>query len=372
MPDKRGKIPTGLVGVRWSYKPSIGTVKRTLSQPSTGLQVIDASYGAVADAFGGWVTGGADPSALTVAGSRASIRLVQAYKKAVRQVTGGSALAELGSTIRGLRNPLLGLRRGVSVLASDLRRLYRTGRLPDGRRINVDKRRQLSSAVTATWLEWSFGVKPLISDLNDGFAAARRISGHHTPAVKLYAEGEHEIFYNLTQVGVDAGPNLGAAAFVERRNSAFASVTYRGALKLSPTGELSWQQVTGLSLDDFLPSAWEAVPWSFLVDYFVNATEVLELLNFRVSNLAYLNASIRYGRETRQSDLINLRNESGGDWAFRNEVTGGRTVNRVTVVQRTSNATLFPPRLEFNLGLGDIRRKLNLFSLLDQIRRGIH
>jgi hypothetical protein len=71
-------------------------------------------------------------------------------------------------------------------------------------------------------------------------------------------------------------------------------VWYKGAVRVRAAGSVYMdQELLGFSLSDFVPTIWELVPWSFLIDYFTNIGDVLEAWTTCTSDVAWVNRTSR-------------------------------------------------------------------------------
>jgi len=71
-------------------------------------------------------------------------------------------------------------------------------------------------------------------------------------------------------------------------------VTYRGAVKLVPYADQAGSALRthfGFDWQTAVLTAWEIIPYSFLVDYFINIGDILEASLFNQTNLAWVNRS---------------------------------------------------------------------------------
>ena len=195
-------------------------------------------------------------------------------------------LGELRETIAMVRNPLKTLRTGVDDYLSSLSK----------RRRGVRSDSKLQSILADTWLEYSFGWSPLLSDLKDGLQACLRLNDkrfdHRISAVgkdEVQVSSSHNL-YNAFQ---------GIWVRDRRIVTDIHEVRYFGMVR----GQIYTSQVdkalalSGFNLKEFVPTAWELIPYSFLVDYFSNVGEILEASVVNLSNLAYYGRTIRSRRK---------------------------------------------------------------------------
>jgi hypothetical protein len=194
-----------------------------------------------------------------------------------RQVQGLVLAGELGKTIQMVVRPAKTLRNKVGSLI---------GRLAKARKRTTDSS-SWKKAAADTWLEGTFGWKPLISDVQNGaIALARTVEKDVLLRHQFRCFGQHESPV-LTTTGF-AGP-IGYDSsspiyfHMDRRVTSRSQCILYGvwSTKLqSPevAASAAWRLATlsGLSWADVPPQVWELIPWSFVVDYFINVGDVIE------------------------------------------------------------------------------------------------
>jgi hypothetical protein len=76
-----------------------------------------------------------------------------------------------------------------------------------------------------------------------------------------------------------------ASTVIEKR-----MIRYKGAVIAQVKGP-SWQNddLFGFNPQNFIPAAWELLPWSFLADYFTNIGDILTASIVSTKHLAYTN-----------------------------------------------------------------------------------
>lgn len=184
----------------------------------------------------------------------------------------GTFLGELRETISMIRHPLRGLHRGVGNYLAKVKKL-RPGRYKHS------SPREVLDAVSDLWLEYSYGWRPFIHDIQD---ANRAISEITKPAklprktVRAGSEGSGSDGSPSEHSSNEAG---GIVVRYSRTQSSRASVRYTGMIQLHVDPIQRAQSILSLDLPSFLPTVWELIPYSFLVDYFSNAGEVITALS---------------------------------------------------------------------------------------------
>lgn len=123
----------------------------------------------------------------TKANNAALSSFVKRAQAATNSFQGSVAVGELAETLRMIKNPAQGLRRGIDDYLDTVKKRARSRRLPGASR---PSRRSLRRMVADTWLEKAFGWDPLISDVKSAAETlARRRHEWRRETVKIRAGG---------------------------------------------------------------------------------------------------------------------------------------------------------------------------------------
>lgn len=292
LPDWRARIrqhssaTTTVSGFRWNFSygegsaelqwntgwdPVAGKWAQKNRQVSTGFRdIIDYQFSP------------GDPSGLSSSSAllAANTKLLQQIRDHYRQISGGTVLGELAETIRMIKRPAAALRAGIGMYHSTVKKRLR------GARLNSPNARQV---VSGTWLEYVFGWKPLINDVEDSMKALAYRDWRKV--LPLSASGESKSASSFTTTN-----GYGAHfTYCEWETSSQVSVRIKGEMDATPAstdvGDLSrW----GFgSWKELVPTVWELIPYSFLVDYFTNIGDLCESYATQRANVLWLNRSIR-------------------------------------------------------------------------------
>lgn len=262
-----------------------------------------------------------DPTASAMALTRA----VASARSKQNHFRGGNFLAELADTIRGLRNPVKGFRNLIDTYHRNARRRVKSavGRRPipvsqsDFRRLERDKpdvARAAQRALSDSWLEANFGWTPLLGDAVDAYHALRRLSTR-VPLERFY--GAHSVMSSPTYASNTRALDGFTLRFSVRMYTE-SFVKYYGAVKVevgTPSG--SAIEEFGVRARDFLPAVWEAIPYSFLVDYFSNVGDVIEAVSFPRSDIAWMARTFR-NHSVRSTERVAITDDSPAFPAARN------------------------------------------------------
>jgi hypothetical protein len=143
-----------------------------------------------------------------------------------------------------------------------------------------------AKVVADTWLETTFGWKPLLADVRDGAKAlARHATNNALERHQFRVYGEDVSPVTATVSGISSGLSpFHAFSWRTSRvtNNSSACILY-GVWSARPgnpvlLGKRASQLATlsGLNWEDLPAQVWELIPWSFLVDYFINVGDVIE------------------------------------------------------------------------------------------------
>ncbi|DAD52501.1 TPA_asm: maturation protein [ssRNA phage SRR5467091_2] len=290
------------------------------------------------------------PATNPLAQALAAEKFLADYYAKTRSIEGSSVLAEATGAIRGLASPAKALRQEVGNLYHSLRgRLYRNRKaaLRDARRV-----------AAGTWLEWNFDKKPLIDDVNgaadavnkmrDGdFRVTQPVRGvGHTLAI-----GSYDANQGVSSVIPPGPPISGNIGVVDRYVRDETLTIIRGVVFVgSPAGEIPAAMQWGLTAEDLGPGFLEAIPWSWMADYFVNITSVIQAWSVLQSRIGWCNRTIRNRRSHVISDLRPNPDSSWGATWTRNSASGGACEASFTSVLRSPVAwTDVAPSLRLRL-----------------------
>lgn len=216
-------------------------------------------------------------SCVEAADNRAKMEFISKLNKARTGFQSGIFLGELRETLSMIRTPAKALRNGMSDYLLALKE----------RRKGVRSARKLKRILSGTWLEYSFGWKPLIGDIEDGAKALAHIAEDlpFRQYVKGFSTWEEPYLPTRTNWKTEG---LIKFSYDEVCRSE-AKVVYRGHLGAQPSSDnvpdmLRW---SGLTLDEFIPTFWELLPWSWAVDYFANVGDILTAWSAGTGNLRW-------------------------------------------------------------------------------------
>lgn len=210
----------------------------------------------------------------TILDTNARVNFLSKCRGAQRAFQSGVFLGELRETIHMIIRPASALRRGISSYLAAAKKAYR--------RASPNRR---ASALTGTWLEYSYGWRPLFKDVDDGMAALADTDHIVPDIIAGSSKDEWTVGSGLYSTGASGSFVRGAARARERHQ---ASVRYLGCVGWESTNRAStWQSHWGLTLSDFAPTVWELIPYSFLVDYFSNVGAVIDASSFGVVQLRW-------------------------------------------------------------------------------------
>jgi hypothetical protein len=147
-----------------------------------------------------------------------------------------------------------------------------------------EKNRQLSQ----DWLEYSFGWTPLVNDsVSLANAAARTIVGSMR-GWNVRSMAEHtEVDYDEDYTGIVSGPNTFTVSG-RKVTKTISKCYYYGSLNTNVTDPGRFTSNFGLTLDNWVPSVWELIPWSFAIDYFTGLGDYISALCFPWAEFRYI------------------------------------------------------------------------------------
>ena len=293
----------------------------------------------------------------SVADNRARTKLLEKYISIKSTWRGGNFLAEIAETVEMFKHPVKSFYRRTYTLAKDVKRLGRVYRA-DPHRYG----RELSNL----WLAYVFGVRPTVNDANDLMETLNGlVNGYPVDSKGIRAHGhfatssESEGPFNLSISAANPGYRQ---CTTDKTDS---HVWYYGAVTCRPqNANMFLLEKFGVTAFDILPAVWEAIPWSFFIDYFVNVQTMLDSIRYADADFAWLARTYRNARVVRSGPIIHQPMYG----TTRCEGSGGGGWRLATRVDRRAIPDVPYPSWTFRVpGLTSLKW-LNTAALAEQIR----
>lgn len=271
------------------------------------------------------------------------------YQKMSTSFSGPTVLGELRETLQMIRKPAIGLRRGLNAYTMDAVRIRSRSR----------KLSDYSKSVSELWLEYRFGWKPLISDIESGFDAfSKRL--YDIPIEKFRIREKRTSSETLRR-SINSTPYSydGVDLNIVREDRYTSTAQYIGAIYTPITSQSSIPASLGFVPEEFVPVAWELMPYSFLIDYFVNIGDILQA-TYTASRLRYVYCQLT----TRGIVTSRVTTESKIRPGFSGIVEQGTAEAVSKLVSRQSVSSVPIPGLTVSTTLGTFRA-LNIGALFN-------
>ncbi|DAD52804.1 TPA_asm: maturation protein [ssRNA phage SRR7976356_3] len=287
--------------------------------------------------------------------------------------------------VKAMQNQFQGLvflgemREALKLLRSPAKQLFQSAKQDYFDALSRTKKRRpkdWTKSIAGTYLEWAFGVQPLVNDLKSAYDAIETIMSNDNIHKTIVAVGD-EIKTSSTTFSC-----IGAGRWIVLKGHSYTfdkcKVKYRGLYREKRSGPESlpllgkMQDSLGMTLRDFIPAAWELLPWSFLWDYFINIGDVLEGYWTDKSSIRWTVQTIILERLI--YDLIDCdqpatkANISSFGLGGVRDFNVGSIPSVLSTSQRTVNRKSTPPPVvELSVGLpGSPQQWLNMAALLAQ------
>jgi len=225
-----------------------------------------------------------DPSSYSdsLADSRARVLYLNKVADKRRSFQGLSFIGELGQTVRMLKHPYEGLTKGLGKYVKGFKKIPRGSSAA-----------QINRAISGAWLETVYGLRPFMGDLdNIGQALGRITDKYEDTYQRFFARADGEILdlqgvnsYTSTASGFNFGHSY--------RKQGQVSVQYYGQVGVAASSSDSLHHSElGLTLNEFVPTMWELLPYSFLADYASNIGNVINAASTRSGDVAWISKTI--------------------------------------------------------------------------------
>ena len=209
-------------------------------------------------------------------------KMVSKARDLITPLQGGVFLGQLGKTLEQIRHPAKTLRQGVRDFV-----------LHAKKRAKKESRHSFKKVLADTWLETQYGWRPLLSDIRGANDALKDLAARPSLEMKVV----RGVADQVTPLGSTTGDYdvFGQSIVgVSITSKVTFSVMYRAGIALQSPSTLTMNATTlGFDPSNFVPTVWELVPWSFLIDYFTNIGEVLNAWTFPEGRFRWINKTAR-------------------------------------------------------------------------------
>lgn len=257
----------------------IGGIETSPSCPNKGKESSTTHLGYLPSLYPVLTTGSAKQKE---AESLALVKVRQRIGAQTQSYQGLTVLAELRETLHSLKHPADALRQNLGVFSKGQITLR------DKRRRKQISKKDYADAVAGTWLEFSFGIKPLINDITS-IAESALPTYTEKRIIRLSGKGETQDATEATQILLPATTKFVLPTKVETKltyQSRYV-VGYREEIAGPSTGLQRIIDMGGFHLDQIIPTVWEMLPWSFFIDYFSNIGDVINSSLVNTKNVAW-------------------------------------------------------------------------------------
>jgi len=307
-------------------------------------------------------TNQADPE---VALAKASNAAYASIRREQYRVSGPVFIAEIRKTCQMIKRPAQTLQKFTQQYFSTLskKKSAITGGRPNSA-LNKADRVSLKQALADTWLEYSFGVAPLVNDIKGDAESLAKFFLNERRA-RVSSIGVDQVMH----LNADSNSGVGGVAYT-RHATEFGErrVTFKIGLNALLSGPASNAQrlakTFGFVPGEFFPTAWEVVPWSFLLDYFVNINEILSSTYTDTTDVYFVSRSDYDSVQkiwTFSAWPDGQRANYGARYVGVAYPGGATSIKRTSHVARVSGG-LHPVRLQFKLP-GTTTQALNIAAL---------
>jgi len=208
---------------------------------------------------------------------------LKSANEAVSPFKGMVFLGELKETLQMLKRPASALRDGFSTYLKRAHRLQRRY----GRRI-------AAKVAAGLWLENALGWQPLLGDIKN---AVEAYSAYQAAAetYRAFGKGTLNLGGSTASTPSFLAPNYFHTLKGEQTLYKGA-IVYKGVSKNTIQGILEDRaqrvmQASGFRLAEFVPTAWELIPNSFVADYFTNIGDILNGIHALANDWVYTSRS---------------------------------------------------------------------------------
>lgn len=214
--------------------------------------------------------------------------IVSQASRDIQPFMGGVFLGELRKTLHMIRSPAASMRRRMIDYLKVVKK--------PPRNLSPSRRRKW---IANTYLEHAYGWTPLFYDVQGGLDAFHKLASDSAFEIKTFKAYSGKVQGSATQVGGDVLSSGLITLRWDRTTVLTLTGKMKAGVKIQTAADMkSAPQTFGFHNRNWLPTAWELLPYSFLMDYFTNVGDVINAFSLIQPNLAWINYSERNKKVT--------------------------------------------------------------------------
>lgn len=298
--------------------------------------------------------------------NKAAIGIRQKINTETTTVSGGVILGEIRQTLHMIRHPAEAIQQLLTKVIKDhdqgLKRAQKLRILNAKRKVRdrvpipgyVVKNgilRASADTVAKSYLELVFGLEPLMSDIASIAEAA--LSKYSTPSIKrisytAQAQSATSIYEDYLVTGSPAR----CPCYTDSTDEVSCRyvVGYRVTVSGISEGLSRVIDQSGFNLRELAPTAWNLLPWSFLIDYASNIGDVIAANCVSLENVAWSYLVSRRSAVKRTSIQCSKAYLAPGDTFYYKDVYGTDYLSSSSIVEVKREAASIPfGELRFSL-----------------------
>lgn len=283
---------TPLTGNMWQARTgedwfAFGSEVRYLARNTGGLQYyLKEDTGISIGMPWGWTATTPPASVVTQTSNRVIARFLSKIQDATSAFESGQDLGEFRETLRGIHQPLESLKVKLLSYFDELEKVRSRSR----------NRIYLSKALADTYLEFRFGWLPLADDVASAISKVGLIRPKTIP-ISASSHEVHSVSDTLYLLGnIIAFSYQGLTVpYIRAHQKSEYYIRYKGAVRarVDPNGRSSVARELQLLPSNWLPTAWDLLPYSWIADYFTNIGDIISALTFCFGDLAWGQKTVR-------------------------------------------------------------------------------
>jgi hypothetical protein len=195
----------------------------------------------------------------------------------------GQDIGEIGETIRSVIHPFKSARELVFNYLAKVKKLSLKRAIT---------KTSLRHAIGDSFLEFKFGWNPLAADIASGISDLTNNQGH--PDTRIISASARD-FYPISSAIVSSYGHGNIVVPIRGKCTGQYQVRYKGAIRTGAVkGRIPLLQNLQLDMPHFLPTLWDLIPYSWMIDYFANIGDIIKAASFQNANVSWGNVTTRY------------------------------------------------------------------------------